>query len=81
MITNDYKNFRFLSARFTGGLGLRISLFGVSWQLVVHLRDINQTFGTSPTPENTSIASPVRVKGVPAKAFKRILKAPLASPA
>jgi len=34
MITNDYKNFRFLSARFTGGSGLRLSPVEVIWQLV-----------------------------------------------
>ncbi len=46
---------------------------------VVHLRDIFQIYWTIPTSENTSIASLVRVKGVPAKAFNIILKAPLAS--
>ena len=37
--------------------------------LVVHLRDTFETFWISPTPENTSIASPARVKGVPFMSF------------
>jgi hypothetical protein len=51
----------------------------ISCDDVVHLRDTFQTFWISPTPENTSIASPARVKGVPAKAFSMIPKAPFAS--
>ncbi|MEZ2226569.1 MAG: hypothetical protein ACBR23_19400, partial [Microcoleus sp.] len=42
---------------------------------VVHLRDTFQISWTSQTHENTSIASPARVKGVPAKAFSIMPKA------